>query len=210
MNIRFLKLDYTLITDRNIDSNQFRVYTYLLSLYNKDKKCSYPALSTISIELSIGITTVKKAIKHLRDLGYLAIEKQKCKLGNHNKYKPKHIILNKTTASVNDKVDEIKSEEEVKRHKVEQHNNIRFLRKYVEIDSNEAIRDMCTSLSYENVVEGYKLFKSKVEGKKWQVNCSSNLFRDIIQVYYNKGQRIPSKAFNFYRKYMDNVAMQPK
>ena len=39
--MQFLKLSHELITDKNITSNEFRIYTYLLSLYNEDKQCSY-------------------------------------------------------------------------------------------------------------------------------------------------------------------------
>ena len=43
-NIQFLQLDFNLITDTRITSNEFRIYAYLLSLYNDNKKCSYPSL----------------------------------------------------------------------------------------------------------------------------------------------------------------------
>lgn len=36
--MQFLKLSYELITDKNITANEFRIYTYLLSLYNTEKK----------------------------------------------------------------------------------------------------------------------------------------------------------------------------
>ena len=35
--MQFLKLSYELITDKNITANEFRIYTYLLSLYNTEK-----------------------------------------------------------------------------------------------------------------------------------------------------------------------------
>ena len=30
------------MADKNITANEFRIYTYLLSLYNVEKQCSYP------------------------------------------------------------------------------------------------------------------------------------------------------------------------
>lgn len=42
--MQFLKLAHELITDKNITSNEFRIYTYLMSLYNKEKKCAYPSI----------------------------------------------------------------------------------------------------------------------------------------------------------------------
>lgn len=87
MNIQFLKLDFDLITDKNINGNEFRIYVYLLSRYNKKFKGSFPSLQTISENLNMGIATVKRAIKHLVTIEYITIEKQKSKKGNFNIYK---------------------------------------------------------------------------------------------------------------------------
>lgn len=57
-NIQFLQIDFNLITDTKITSNEFRIYAYLLSLYNDNKKCSYPSLETIANKLNISLTTV--------------------------------------------------------------------------------------------------------------------------------------------------------
>ena len=59
--MQFLKLSTDLITDKNITSNEFRIYTYLLSLYNEEKQCSYPSIDVISERLNISISTVKEA-----------------------------------------------------------------------------------------------------------------------------------------------------
>ena len=91
--MRFLKLSYELITDKNITANEFRIYTYLLSLYNETKKCAYPSIDTISNNLKISIATVKRSIKRLVELGYMVIEKRKGEAGNYNTYRElKHII----------------------------------------------------------------------------------------------------------------------
>lgn len=90
--MQFLKLPYELITDKNITANEFRIYTYLLSLYNNKKNCSYPSLEVISEKLGICLTTVKKSIKRLAELGYINIEKRKGLAGNFNIYKDlKHL-----------------------------------------------------------------------------------------------------------------------
>lgn len=39
--MQFLKVAHELITDTNITSNEFIIYTYLLSLYNNEKQCAY-------------------------------------------------------------------------------------------------------------------------------------------------------------------------
>lgn len=91
--VQFLLLDKNLITDTNISDKEYRIYTYLLYLYNADKKGSYPSLETISNALNISVTTVKKSIKNLVNLGYMKIEKEKCSKGYFNIYKNfKHLI----------------------------------------------------------------------------------------------------------------------
>ena len=85
-NIQFLQIDFNLITDTKITSNEFRIYAYLLSLYNDNKKCSYPSLETIANKLNISLTTVKKSIKRLAELGYMKIEKKKADRGFFNTY----------------------------------------------------------------------------------------------------------------------------
>lgn len=107
--MQFLKLSYDLITDKNITANEFRIYTYLLSLYNSEKNCSYPSLEVISKNLGICLSTVKKSIKRLEKLGYIKIEKRKGLAGNFNIYKNlKHIInTNKKTTKKSIKTKEI-------------------------------------------------------------------------------------------------------
>ncbi|MDY4079518.1 MAG: helix-turn-helix domain-containing protein [Clostridium sp.] len=93
--MKFLKLSHDLIIDTNITSNEFRIYTYLLSLYNENKKCAYPSIETISNKLNISVATVKRSIKKLVELGYMIIEKKKGVAGNYNTYKElKHLIKN--------------------------------------------------------------------------------------------------------------------
>lgn len=103
--MQFLKLSYELIT-----ANEFRIYTYLLSLYNTEKNCSYPSLEAISKNLGICLSTVKKSIKRLEELRYIKIQKRKGLAGNFNIYKNlKHIV------NINKKA--IKTKEIVKKTK---------------------------------------------------------------------------------------------
>ena len=99
--MQFLKLSHELITDKNITSNEFRIYTYLLSLYNAEKQCSYPSIEVISERLNISISTVKRSIKRLEELEYISIEKRKGLAGNFNIYKKlKHLITNTANKKV--------------------------------------------------------------------------------------------------------------
>ena len=205
MNISFLKLDTNLITDTTINANEFRIYTYLLSLYNQQKKCAYPSLETISTKLNISLSTVKRSIKHLAEIGYISVEKKKAQIGNHNIYtKMKHLISNKRVEIV-----DIKNSDEIKEEKIDNHENVRLARKYVDVDKSKAIREMLTLMSNKNVREGINNFNNKLAKGIWKKNNASNLFREIVQVYYNLGEKMNCKVFNYYKKYFDIYAMQP-
>lgn len=114
--MQFLKLSHELITDTNITANEFRIYTYLLSLYNTRKQCAYPSIETISESLSISISTVKRSIKRLVDIGYMIVEKKKGAAGNYNTYKKlKHNfknVINITRKKVEKVVDNITNKNE--------------------------------------------------------------------------------------------------
>lgn len=205
MNISFLKLDTNLITDTSINSNEFRIYTYFLCLYNQEKKCAYPSLETISEKLNISLSTVKRAIKHLAELGYISIEKKKAQIGNHNIYtKLKHLISDKRVEVV-----DIKSGDEIKEEKIDNHENVRLTRKYTDVDNSKAIKEMLTLMSKKNVREGIKNFNNKLSKGVWKKNTISNLFREIVQVYYTLGEKMNYKVFNYYKKYFDVYAMKP-
>lgn len=104
--MQFLKLSYELITDKNITSNEFRIYTYLMSLYNEKQGCSFPSIEVIAERTIISIATVKRSIKKLVELGYVVVEKQKAKIGNFNKYTNfKHLVSDKKSVVKTEKTD---------------------------------------------------------------------------------------------------------
>lgn len=104
--MQFLKLSYELITDKNITSNEFRIYTYLMSLYNEKQGCSFPPIEVIAERTTISIATVKRSIKKLVELGYVVVEKQKAKIGNFNKYTNfKHLVSDKKSVVKTEKTD---------------------------------------------------------------------------------------------------------
>ncbi|HII4449367.1 helix-turn-helix domain-containing protein [Clostridium perfringens] len=206
MKIQFLKLDMSLITDKNINANEFRIYTYLLSLYNENKECAYPSLETISINLNISLSTVKRAIKHLSELKYITVEKKKAQIGNHNIYtKLKHLVKVKKTEIV-----DIKTVEEIKQSNIDNNINVRLARKHVDVDKSKAIKEMLTLMSNKNIREGIKNFNNKLAKGVWKKANVSNLFREIVQVYYTFGENLNYKVFNYYKKYFNVYAMQPQ
>lgn len=98
--MKFLKVANELITDKNITSNEFRIYVYLLSLYNKNKDCAYPSIETISTNINISAATVKRGIKKLVELGYMIIEKKKGISGNFNTYKQFKYLVKKVSSDI--------------------------------------------------------------------------------------------------------------
>lgn len=113
--MQFLKVAHELITDKNITSNEFRIYTYLLSLYNKAKKSSYPSIEVIAIRTNISISTVKRSIKKLVALGYMKITKRAGINGNYNEYSEfKFLVSNEKQDSTKASVEQTLGEKEIK------------------------------------------------------------------------------------------------
>lgn len=107
--MQFLKLSYELITDKNITSNEFRIYTYLISLYNEKQGCSFPSIEVIAERTTVSIATVKRSVKKLVELGYMIVEKQKAKIGNYNKYTNfKHLVSDKKASLKTEKAEDKK------------------------------------------------------------------------------------------------------
>lgn len=111
--MQFFKLSYELINDTNITPSEYRIYTYLMSRYNAEKKCAYPSIEVISENTGVSIATIKRTIKSLSDKGYMIIEKKKGINGNYNTYKDfKHIIITGETekSTSKEEVKPVKSE----------------------------------------------------------------------------------------------------
>lgn len=88
------KINHELIIDKQITSNEKILYIYLLSVYNKHKKCSSVSLETIANNVNISLTTVKQSIKNLTRHGYMTVEKEMSNRGYINVYKNfKHLSI---------------------------------------------------------------------------------------------------------------------
>ena len=235
--MQFLKLSYELITDKNITSNEFRIYTYLMSLYNDKQGCSFPSIEVIAERTTISIATVKRSIKKLVELGYMMVEKQKAKIGNFNKYTNfKHLVLDKESATKTEikKVSPVDSNGEVpvegqihiseveedvekvqiltpaERKEHDQLNNasVRIARKYTDVDGNGYAIAILSCLDSQIVKEAGYRFKNQLELGNLKLNCVSNFLRVIVDKYFEKGIDFPSKAFNMLKKY-NYVTCQP-
>ena len=56
--MQFLKVAHELITDTTIIFNEFRIYSYLMMLYNEKNGCSFPSMETTADKLGILKRTV--------------------------------------------------------------------------------------------------------------------------------------------------------
>lgn len=217
--MQFLKLSTDLITDTNITSNEFRIYIYLLSLYNIEKQCSYPSIDIISERLNISISTVKRSIKKLSELGYISIEKRKGLAGNFNIYKKlKHIITAKVSnkkdkapkvgvdsngeepldgqISVEEALQNIKEEPRVqsKQNSIDNHNNVRMARAVTNIDNSNFAKKILTLVDEELLREAIRNFKKK-RGKN-----ATFLIQLVINEYFKNGVELSKCLVNLLNK----------
>lgn len=111
-NYRGLDKEFTQVANSMIkyikNGNQFKIYVYLCSLYNKDYDYAFPSLTTIAEDCSMSLNTVKNAIKSLCEQGYIKKGKYENNGGyNSNTYYIRYIVEEKTEKEV-----EIEGEDE--------------------------------------------------------------------------------------------------
>ena len=204
--MQFLKLSTDLITDKNITSNEFRIYTYLLSLYNEEKQCSYPSIEVIADKLNISISTVKRSIKKLAELGYISIEKRKGLAGNFNIYKKlKHLIETKVISKkgktpiygqikVEESLQETEEAQVTKQDIIDNHNNVRMARAVTNIDNSNFAKKILTLVDEELVREAIINFKKK-RGKS-----ATFLIKLLVDEYYKQGISLSSTLINLLKR----------
>lgn len=215
--MQFLKLSTDLITDKNITSNEFRIYTYLLSLYNAEKQCSYPSIEVIADRLNISISTVKRSIKKLAELGYISIEKRKGLAGNFNIYKKlRHLIETKVInkkgkvpkvrvdsngempidgqITVEEALQEIEEAPVTKQDIIDNHNNVRMARSATNIDNSNFAKKILSMADEELVREAIRNFKKR-RGRN-----ATFLIQMLVDEYYKAGIKFSQGILNLLRK----------
>ena len=217
--MQFLKLSHELITDKNITSNEFRIYTYLLSLYNAEKQCSYPSIEVISERLNISISTVKRSIKRLEELEYISIEKRKGLAGNFNIYKKlKHLITTKVInkkdkatkvgvdsngekplngqISVEEALQNIEEDPKVqsKQDSIDNHNNVRMARAVTNVDNSNFAKKILSMADEELLREAIRNFKKR-RGRN-----ATFLIQMLVDEYYKAGIKFSQGMLNLLRK----------
>ena len=210
--MQFLKLSTELITDTNITSNEFRIYTYLLSLYNEEKQCSYPSIDVISERLNISISTVKRSIKRLADLGYIAIEKRKGLAGNFNIYKKLKHLVGKFVAkkkapkvgvdsngehpidgqiSVEEALQELEGVREI--NTLDNNTNVRLARSVTNIDNSGFAKKVLSLADKDLVRVAIKEFKNK-RGK-----TPTFLIKLLVDQYYKNEINLSQPLINLLK-----------
>ena len=122
------------------NGNEFKIYCYLCSNYNRALGYAFPSLTTISSDTSVGLTTVKKCIKRLEEIGLIKIykfEEQTSKYAN-NIYRVYYPIIIKNSL---EEAERRKHEEELTKALQEMDasviNKIHTLKKEIETDNEE-------------------------------------------------------------------------
>lgn len=81
LNSNFTNILNKLITDKNISTAEYRILCYLLMRAGNQDVC-YPSLNTISNDIDISLSTVKRAIPELMHKGYIKKINRKRKNGS--------------------------------------------------------------------------------------------------------------------------------
>lgn len=82
----YTNIDNDLITDRNLNSNEFRIFIYLLRNWNEKYGYSFPLREQIQEGTGISLKTINKVLNSLEEKGYITRAKHKTKTGWNNIY----------------------------------------------------------------------------------------------------------------------------
>ena len=185
--MQFLKVPYELITDTKITSNEFRVYTYLMSRFNESKNCAYPSTDVIAARIGISVRTVISCIKNLVKLGYMKITKKKGIYGNYNEYSElKYLVGTKEENKVPDKKEPKKEE---------------VIKPTVQDEVEESVSELCeyTKEHQAKISLVLKYVKSLTEKQKDLIfEFDIEILRKAIRVFKKKKGRVFSFLINLY------------
>ncbi len=92
------------ITNKEIDTYEFRVMCYLLMLSDNEGTC-YPSYKTIADRINISETKAKDSIKKLIDLGL--IKKEKRKKADGSASSNLYVVCEKTTVKIDEAIEDI-------------------------------------------------------------------------------------------------------
>ena len=210
----FLKVSTKLITDENLTANELRIYIYILSLYNEEKKCSYPSMEVIAEKTHTSLSTVKRSVAKLIELGYIIVEKRKGLVGNFNIYKRlKHLISNVVTKKKAPKVGVDSNGEEridgqisveealqeaeettVEINSLDNNSNVRLARSVTNIDNSGFAKKVLSLADEELVRAAIKDFKNK-RGK-----TPTFLVKLLVDQYYKNEINLSGALMNLLKR----------
>lgn len=191
--MQFTKISNELITDGNISANEFRIYVYLLSLYNEENKMSFPSYETISNRIGVSISTIRRSIKHLISLGYMVVEKAKGVSGNYNTYKNFKYLVEKSINEVKEKYKNLLSKIVNKSENV--HNDVSLQNSY-----HEEIKEKSYAEDHEIKISLCLKYGIKLTFKQEKLlGCFNlDLLRNALKVFKKKNGRSFSFLINLY------------
>lgn len=217
----FVMVDRNLVTDQNINANEYRVHTYLLLMYNQNKACAFPSLEVMAKELNMSVSTVKRCIKKLQDLGYVEVSKRKGLAGNFNIYKKlKHLIVRNNKGAKTPTEATIINEENAEKveinfeggpkldHRSEEEKeldnnvNVRLARSVTNIDNSNFAKTILSMADEELVREAIRNFKAK-KGKS-----ATFLISILVDEYFKASTKFPVKMLNMLRKGLNNPFLE--
>ncbi len=112
--MRYVNITSDLVSDKNLNSSEFRIFVYLLQNWNEKYGYSFPLREQIIQDLGMGNNTVNRALNSLEEKGYITRKKHKTKNGwNNIYYIHKYLVVSKKAQDlekapkVNEKVNEI-------------------------------------------------------------------------------------------------------
>ena len=222
----FVMIKRELISDKNINANEYRVYTYLLMMYNEEKGYAFPSIDVIADKTNLSQSTVKRCIKKLEKLGYLEVSKRKGLAGNFNIYSNlKHLVNKKENKSEKEEakskiitiIEEEDTNEEVlnfsnieeldtksnnKQKELDNHKNVRLARSVTDIDKSNFAKVVLSIAEERLVREAIRNFKNK-KGKN-----ATFLITILIDEYFKNGIKLPIKMLNLLRKGLRNPFLE--
>ena len=189
------------ITNKDIDTYEFRVMCYLLMLSDSDGTC-YPSYKTIADRIGISETKAKDSIKKLIDIGL--IKKEKRKKADGSASSNLYVVCEKTTIKVDETVEDTTScvQDDLPGSVQEEQSCVSDgYNKYSNINNNYFINNHLSSI--EDVMEQAETYE--LEG------LSKKNYESALEIMFNSesisvgGEIIPREIV---RKRLENISYE--
>ena len=189
------------ITNKDIDTYEFRVMCYLLMLSDNDGTC-YPSYKTIADRIDISETKAKNSIKKLIDLGL--IKKEKRKKADGSASSNLYVVCEKTNVKVDEVIEDTTPcvQDDLPGSVREEQGGVsNDYNKYSNTNNNYFINNHLSSI--ENVLEHAETYNLEGVTKK--------NYETALEIMYNSksiligGESIPREIV---RKRLENISYE--